>query len=569
MWAGTNMQPGVNMASDRAVKNQPSMIPRFIRISKIAILVGTLVASGGCRVGPNHGPPPAPLTNQWKVPQESVSAACMADPCAAWWSDFQDPDLDHLMQWAVAANPGLREAYFRIMESRARRGVVTGQRLPEVKGDGRYSYKKVSGNSSPYALTAQESFSLFSTSFDASWEMDLWGKYCRAIEAADAEICVSQGDYHYVLLTLLGDVAVAYVELRTYQERIEVANQNLEVQQRTLRFVQERNRVGLTKPLDSAQAKSNLHATMATIPALEIGLQQAENRLCVLLGEAPHDLRAQLDPVRPIPVAPAEVALGFPADLLRRRPDLKSAEAKVAAASARIGVAVADLYPQLSLTGTISVDSADITNLFTSQSVAHHVGPALTWNILNFGRIRNKIRAQEARFEQAVQRYQSTVLSAAEEVENALASYMLERERSESLAQAVAAAKESNRLAELYYGQGLTNFQSVLDAQRSMLVLQDKLALNRAAVTHGRISLYKALGGGWSAAASRVQTDQIGPQSVDPEVIPLPEVNQQVPGNDDVNDDEEEEEEAHGPEILPPEELDDQAAEDLERLPST
>ena len=516
------------MARNRTAWNTSKRTVRRVRVSGVWILGIVLCAAGGCRVGPDHGAPTAPLSNHWKYPQQP-GPVNDADVCGPWWSEFQDPVLDILIHQAVVANPGLQEACFRVVEARARRGVVTGERLPEIIGTGSYSFKKVSGNSTPFALTSQSSFSLFSAGFDAAWELDLWGKYRRAIEAADAEIGVAWNDRNFVLLTLLGDVAATYVELRMYQERIRVAQQNVKIQERTLRLAQERHRVGLTKPLDPAQARSSLHATKATIPTLEIGFQRAENRLCVLVGEAPQDLQAQLGAGQPIPVAPRELGRGLPVELLRRRPDVWSAELQVAAESAQIGVAVADLYPQLSLTGTISVDSTDIADLFTPQSIAHNVGPSLTWNILNFGRIRSNIAAQEARFEQTVWRYQTTVLAAVEEVENALASYTREQVRLESLTEAVAAAKESVRLAELYYGQGLASFQSVLDSQRSLLALQDQQSVSRATVALNRIALYKALGGGWESAASGVQVDQQLTAAVEPEAIPPTDAQPAVP----------------------------------------
>lgn len=489
------------MAMDRPARNTSARPFRRTRFPVVWVLAALVCAAAGCRVGPDFQPPRSPLHDQWKYAQDPGPDGGV-HVYSRWWSEFQDPDLDGLIEQAVAANPGLHEASYRVLEARARRGAVNGERFPAVDASGSYAYKKVSGNSSPYALTAQDAFNLFSTGFDATWELDLWGKYRRALEAADADVDVARNEYHFVMLTLLGDVAAAYVELRMYQERIVVASENRKVQQRTLRLAQERHRAGLAKPLDTAQALSSLHATEATIPSLEIGLQRTENRLCVLLGEPPRSLQALLGTTRIIPVAPREPAPGVPAGLLRRRPDVQNAEWKIAAESARIGVAVAELYPQLSLTGTISVDATDMAALFTPQSVAHKVGPSLTWNILNFGRIRNKIGAQEARFEQAVWSYQTTVLSAVEEVENALASYDRERVRSESLVQAVAAARESVRLAELYYGQGLATFQSVLDSQRSLLALQDQLTVSRANVTLNRIALYKALGGGWAADSS-------------------------------------------------------------------
>lgn len=486
------------------------------------IVAAVSALPAGCRVGPDYRSPCPPLPPAWKHASEAepAKAARLSGP---WWSEFQDPVLDELIRRAVAANPGLHEACFRVLESRARRQIVTSKRLPAADGVGDYSFKKVSGNSSPYALTAQDSYSLFSAGFDAAWELDLWGKHRRATEAADARISVASSDYNAVLLTLLGDVAATYVELRMYQQLIRVARQNLSVQEESLRLAKKRHAAGMEKPIDVTQAQSNFFATKAAIPSLEVALQQTENRLCVLLGEPPRELRSELAEPRSLPTAPREISLGLPTSLLRRRPDIRSAEREVAAESAQIGVAVADLYPQLSLNGTISVDSTDIPTLFTAESIAHNIGPSLTWKILNFGRIRGAIRAQEARFQQAAWRYRSTVLSAVEEVENALTSYVKEQQRSESLQKAVEGARESVRLAQLYYDKGLVMFQTVLDSQRSLLSLQDQLVRSRTGVSLNRIALYKALGGGWQAASTELPPSRQATTKVKRELTSKPD----------------------------------------------
>lgn len=464
------------------------------------LLIVSHVVLAGCRVGPDHGPPSAPLLPTWKTtPGENTLGDVPSAPTMPWWHEFQDPNLDRLITLAIAENPGLHESGQRVLEARAHRGMVSSQRFPELATTGSYAYKKTSDNSSPFAVTTRNSFDLFAAGFDAAWELDLWGKYRRSLVAADAEIGVAQSDCEFMLLTLLGDVAATYVDLCTFARRIEVARQNIQVQEHTLQLATERQRAGLTKPLDVAQAESNLRATEATIPELEIGFHQAENRLCVLLGQAPRDLRTLIGEQRPIPVTAGEVSGGVPADLLRNRPDIRGAELQVVAQSERIGVAVAELYPQLSITGTISVDSTEIVNLFTSESIAHNVGPSLRWNILNFGRLCQRVKAQEARFEQTVWNYQTVVLAAVEEVENALVADSRERIRAESLEQAVEAAREAVRLGELYYSQGLANFQSVLDSQRSLLTLQDQLVVSQATVALNRIALHKSLGGGWDA----------------------------------------------------------------------
>ncbi len=508
------------------------LFPVWILVAVLcAILLGT---SAGCHVGPDYTPPVAPITHQWKNPRE-VETVLDTHLSGHWWSEFGDPALDRLIFQAVMANPGLQSASFRVLEARSRRGVVSGERFPTLNGSSSYDFKKVSGNSSPYSLTSQGSYDLLSLGFDASWELDLWGKLSRALEAADAELSVFQSDYNNVLLTLLGDVASTYIELRTFQQRIEVANQNLEVQKRTLRLAEARLKAGLTKPLDAAQAKSSLHSTQARLPQLEIGLQQAENRLCVLLGESPRRLEEILSPrddwgaTQLIPTAPVELQLGTPAELLRRRPDIQSAELKVAVESARIGVATAELYPQFRLTGAISIDATDITHLFTGQSLAHQLGPSFSWNVLNFGRIRNQIGAQKARFGQSVWNYQSAVLAAVEEVENALVACKQERLRLEELKLAVESGKEAVRLSQLYYETGIKGFQDfqpVLDSQRSLLALQDQLTNTLSNLALNRISLYKALGGGWETAS---EATPVFPESVPPHPEYLPSIDRELP----------------------------------------
>ena len=486
----------------------------------------SLCLLGGCLVGPDHDLPTAPLSNQWKKPSQE-GQPCGVDSHYAWWADFQDPALDSLMERAILANPNLREAGYRVLEARARLGVVNGKLFPDMNGTGSYFYRRASGNGSPFSVQDQESFDFYSFGFDSSWEIDLWGKLRRAVQAADAEVEVAASDYNDVLLTLLGDVAAAYVELRMYQERITVAHENLRIQESTLHQVTARKGVGLVRPLDVEQARSTLYATRSTLPTLEIGLEKAENRLCILCGVAPYDLQAELGSHGTIPIARCETGLGIPADLLRRRPDIRSAERKMASESARIGVAVAELFPQVTILGTLGVDSQDVSVFFTTNSLVHRVGPSIRWNILNFRRIRNGIQAQRARYQQARYQFESQVLSAAEEVENALVSYQREQDRMQTLELGVEAARESVRLSKMYYNQGLAIFQTVSDTQRSLLVLQDQWTASRASVSLNRTALYKALGGGWRAASRMADSCRTRILYTNPEIIALPDVEKQ------------------------------------------
>jgi NodT family efflux transporter outer membrane factor (OMF) lipoprotein len=477
----------------------------------------------GCLVGPDHTHPPAPLTNEWKDPSQETHG-CGVGSKYPWWTDFQDPALDSLIERAILANPNLQKAGFRVMEARAQLGAVNGELFPDMDATGNYFFRRASGNGSPFAVQNQESFDFYGVGFDASWEIDLWGKLRRAVESADANVGVAASDYHDVLLTLLGDVAAAYVELRMFQERIAVAHENLRIQENTLQQVSARRGVGLVRPLDVEQAKSNLYATQSTVPTLEIGLQKSENRLCILCGAAPYDLQEELGTQGAIPIAIGEAAIGIPADLLRRRPDIRSAERSVASENARIGVATAELFPQVTILGTLGVDSKDVSVLFTTGSLVHRVGPSFRWNILNYRRIRNGIWAQRARYQQARYQFESQVLLAAEEVENALISYRREQTRMQTLGLAVQAAKESVRLSKMYYEQGLSIFQTVSDTQRSLLVLQDQWTASRASVSLNRIALYKALGGGWRTAANIACSSRARIGYSNPEIIALPDV---------------------------------------------
>lgn len=352
----------------------------------------------------------------------------------------------------------------------------------------------------------------FSTGFDATWEIDIFGKIRRSLEAADADIGVQEEDYRDILVTLFGDVARNYVTIRVLQERLEIARANLASQKQTLKIVRRRHQAGLVGRLDLAQAESNVHTTASTIPPLREDLQIALNRISILLGETPvPDLEVSLGDAS-LPIKPDLLALGVPADLIRRRPDLRRAEREVAASSARIGVAVADLYPQFTLTGTISVDSRNVSSLFEPASLAHGVGPGFRWDVLNFGRVLNNIRLQEARYQEAVVNYQQTVLLAVEEVENSLVSYHRSVERVTTLVQATRAAREVVQLSRTQYDRGLIAFQTLLDAERQQLRNEERLAIARGAVLTSLIRAFKALGGGWKTpppAAADTMTSQL------------------------------------------------------------
>jgi NodT family efflux transporter outer membrane factor (OMF) lipoprotein len=342
---------------------------------------------------------------------------------------------------------------------------------------------------------------LYAIGFDASWEIDVFGRVRRSVEAAQGDLEASQADYDDVLVSLLAEVALNYVEARTLQTQLQVAEENLKTQVETLQLTEWRFEAGLVSGLDVEQAKSNVESTRSRLPSLRTGIEEAKNRLAVLLGELPGVLESEFLARKAIPETPLEVAVGVPAEVLRRRPDVRRAERQLAAQTARVGVATADLYPKFSLPGSIGLEALATHHLFASGSRAWSLTGSVAWPVFKGGSIRQNIEVQNALQEQALQQYEATILTALEEVENALVAYAEEQERRQALAQATAAARRAAELARDQYASGLIDFQSVLDAERSLLSFQDQFAQSQGQVTSDLISLYKALGGGWTPLA--------------------------------------------------------------------
>lgn len=425
--------------------------------------------------------------------------------------------LESLIARAVQSNWDLRTAEGRVREARALRGVAGADLWPAIDVSGSYTRQRASENAIPLALGgvggstsgAPAPFlrglkldqDLFQTGFDASWEVDLFGGVRRAIEAADADLAASQDNLRDALVSLLAEVARNYVEVRRFQRRLAVAQENLKAQQDTLELTQARFHAGLTSELDVEQAASQLATTRSQIPPLETSLKQGIHRLGVLLGQAPGALLEELSTAAPIPTPPPEVPVGLPAELLRRRPDIRRAERQLAAATACIGVAEADLYPKLSLTGSIGLESLQLADLPKGASRFWAVGPTLSWPIFDAGRIRANMAVQDARTDQQFSAYRQTVLTALEDVENALVAYGREQTRRTQLAEAVEANRRAVGLATDLYRAGLGTFLNVLDAQRALFASQSDLAQSEAAVSTDVAALYKALGGGWETLA--------------------------------------------------------------------
>jgi NodT family efflux transporter outer membrane factor (OMF) lipoprotein len=476
------------------------------------------VIVGGCTVGPDYEEPELPnVPDAWHA---AITEGVLEGeaPLQTWWEVFDDPTLSSLIARAGEKNLTLREAVWRVEEARSLRGVVAGERVPQVGLDASALRSDLSKNGPLGGALPEDAFEpadLYDLGVGASWELDIWGRIRRQVEAADAQIGASVEDYRDVLVTLYAEVATNYVNVRSLQERLRLAHENVEGQQRTLKLTGDRFDSGLVSALDVAQAESNLANTRSLIPNLEQQLAVALNRLAVLLAMNPGALDEELSKDAPIPVEPDAVTTNLPADLLRQRPDIRTAERRLAAQTARIGVATAELYPKFSLTGFLGLQSTEAGDLFSSSSVNWSIGLPIRWNLFAGGAIRSQIDAEKARTEQLLANYERSVLLALEEVEDALVSYDKEVIRRAHLAESVDATQRSLELVLTQYRAGLADFQNVLDTERSLLLRQDDLAASEGLVIKNLVDLYRALGGGWDPETA--QPPPTPPSSFDKE----------------------------------------------------
>ncbi len=479
------------------------------RISARAAIVSVLLAvivSGCTKLGPDFETLPAPPAETWLETEEPRIKEEETD-ISAWWQVFDDPVLNDLVERASRQNLTLQVAGVRILEARARLGIAIGDQYPQVQeANGSYSYGRASENAANSA-GGNRSFGSASVGLDASWEIDIWGRFQRGIESADAALGAQVADYDDLLVSLTGEVARTYVLIREFEERIKLVRGNIQIQERTLQITDAQFRGGQVTELDVQQARAQLRSTEALLPTFEVGRRQATNALSVLLGLPPQDLRGILGTSGLIPSAPAEVAVGIPAELLRRRPDIRRAELEAAAQSARIGVAEADLYPRFTLAGFIGFETshdggrqsnnAALSDLFDGDSFTGFIGPAVSLPIFNYGRLTNNVRVEDARFQQLAITYQDTVLRAYQEVEDAIAGFLNTQEQAAFLADGVDASRRSVDLSLLQYREGLVDFTRVLDAQEFLVSQEDDLASSRSAIAQNLIGIYRGLGGGW------------------------------------------------------------------------
>jgi multidrug efflux system outer membrane protein len=452
-------------------------------------------------VGPDYHQPKLNAPPQWTESMaggETNAAMATAD----WWKNFHDSELDSLIDLAVRSNLDLRMAQARVREARAQYGIASADLWPTLDGSSSYARQRQSEHqpilgSLPLPPGVPFENDVYQAGFDAAWEIDVFGGKRRAKEAAGAQVSASEFGRRDVLITLLGDVARNYVDLRGYQGRLAIAHENIEAQEKVLAITRDRFEKGLSSDLDVQQASTVLATTRAEVPTLESSIQTSTHRLEVLMGQQPGSLQTELSQASPIPAQPPIVPVGLPSELLLRRPDIRQAERQLAAATANIGVAKADLFPKFFLTGAAGLQSVNTSDWFDSGSRFWSVGPTMQWRIFDAGRIRSNIKVQTARQDEALASYEQTVLTGFEEVENGLVLYAKEQVRRRSLQDAVASSQKSLDTANQLYANGLTDFLRVLDAERSLYQAQDALVQSDRTISANLISLYKSLGGGW------------------------------------------------------------------------
>ena len=463
------------------------------------VVLSAVALSGGCMLGPDFSRPPAPVANHWVEVGDAAVDARRQD-YRAWWTAFNDPVLTRLIALAYQQNLTLRTAGVRVLESRAQLGVAIGEFYPQqqaLSSSVSYNHLPIS---LPYNLSADTYWSdIFSA--QAAWEVDVWGKLRRGIESADDAFLASVADYDDVLVSLTGDVAGNYVKIRTTQAQIKIAQDNAVRQRKALQIAEAKFKGGTATKRDVYQAENVLGATEATVPQLGIQLAETKNALSVLLGLPPGHIDELLRGQSGIPTAPERVAVGIPADLIRRRPDIRKAELEAAAQCAQIGFAKADLFPLFSLTGNVGTLGSNVTrgldSVFTTASLYYAVGPSVQWNILNYGQITNNVRVADAKFQELIVSYQNAVLKAQQEVENGIAEFLDSREQVVFLQESVKAANGALRIAIIQYRQGIADFTTVLTAEQNLYQAQNSLAVAQGNVPLGLINAYRAMGGGW------------------------------------------------------------------------
>ncbi len=459
----------------------------------------------GCKaVGPDYRPVQVAVPSEWPSVDSSADAdmrTADTEALAQWWTTLGDPVLSSLVERAVSNNKDLKIALTRIRQSRAVLGVAEKQLDPSVSGSALYrrsqSGTPTAEDSDPAPFSTGSDF--FDAGFDASWEIDVFGKKHRSIEAAAAELEASEEGYRSVLVSLVSETATNFVRLRTLQKQLEIVQQNLELQEKVLAVLEDQAEAGLITYLRVRQSSYNIESTRARIPGYRISIEETMNTLAILLGEMPGDLHQELSAAAPIPYPGIEIAIGIPADILRRRPDIRNAERTLAAQTARIGVATADLYPTFAISGFLGMTAASSTAFFSDDSPTLSITPFVSVPLFNRDKIRDQIEIQNALQERALIEYENTVLDAIKEVRDAIMAYGEEQKRYRILEKGASEARSAFDISAERFRIGLIDFLDVLDAQRALLLFEENQVSSRGAITQDLIKLYKALGGGWNS----------------------------------------------------------------------
>ena len=453
-------------------------------------------AHNGFKVGPNYQKPPAPVASEW-IDSKSQGVNVAREDLCNWWKVFNDPVLNTLVDQAYRQNLDVRTAGTRILAARAQRNIAAGNLFPQFQqAFASLTRNAISKNTANVPPGLDQFFDHNSVGVNLAWEVDFWGRFRRGIESADAELDASVVDYDDALVLLISEVAATYVEIRVFQQRLAFAEENIALQRKLVVAAEDRFKGGVGRLIDQGQQRSNLYDTLALKEELLLGLRLANNRLCVLLGQPVTDLIPQLG-IAPIPVTPPEVVVGMPADLLRRRPDVRFAERLVKAQNARIGVATSNLYPRFRLIGVVGYEAENFGDLFTSDSLFGTIGPSVRWDILNYGRLLNGIRVEDAKFQTTVLQYQQTVLRAGREVEDGIALYLQSQRRTRQLVDSVKEAKVAADEAVTLSKEKKFDLNQAFVTSSFLTSQQDKLALASGDIALGLIATYKALGGGW------------------------------------------------------------------------
>lgn len=464
------------------------------RLKTILLFVLAALIASGCALGPDYQEPEAPVESDWlETGDERISSKQPVDP--EWWrTAFRDPLLDELVEAALQQNLTLRSAGLRVLQAQQLLAIAIGNQYPQQQqATGAASKQRQEGST----------FEDYSLGLNLTWEADFWGRFSRQVESSSAQLDASIADYDGALVSLVSQVAQNYILIRTTQARLVVARKSIELQAESLRVSKAKYEAGEVSELDADQAESLLNNTRATVPALETSLQQFKNALAILLGKPPHDLNYLLGEQGAIPTTPAEIALGMPQDLIRQRPDIRSAERQLAAQSEQIGIAETDLYPAFAIGGSIGTNAMDTDDLFNNDSKTWNLFGAFQWNILNYGRLKSNVRFQDAFFQQLLVDYQNTVLLAQGDVENAIVAYLKSHEQLASYQVAADASTRSVDVSTAQYQNGLVDFNTVISTLNADTQQQDLLVSTQGSVATNLVQVYLALGGSWQIRDNR------------------------------------------------------------------